>query len=78
MKSEEISKKLRANNSDFLRNDGIFASGQETGTAAINQRRLEQALITEEKFHYFDKEGEFIMDKEFFEERMQRIFILDY
>lgn len=35
-------------------------------------------MIEEERFQYFDREGEFIMDKEFFEERMQRIFILDY
>lgn len=31
-----------------------------------------------EKYNYFDQEGDLVMDKEFFEEKIQRLMIIDY
>jgi uncharacterized protein YkuJ len=56
----------------------VFTAGQETGTGALNLRRLEESLISDKRFQYFDNDGELVLDKEFFDEKMQRIFTIDY
>ena len=46
--------------------------------SAVNLRRLEDSLIQDEKFHFFDQEGDLIVDKDFFDEKMQRIFTIEF
>jgi len=39
---------------------------------------LEASLIEDEKYHYFDEEGDLLHDTEFFEEKMQKMVVVDY
>lgn len=63
-------KRLRASKHFLRMYDGLFVQLSEIGTEAVNLRRLEETMILDEKFHYFDEEGELILDREFMDEKM--------
>lgn len=58
--------------------DGVFKAGEESGLQEWNKLRLEKQLISECKFSFFDDDGNLIADREFFEEKIQRLFLIDF
>ncbi|CAK70738.1 unnamed protein product (macronuclear) [Paramecium tetraurelia] len=74
----EEQRKQRLENLNLYLMDGVFKAGEEMGLQEWNKRRLEKSLISEQKFYYFDDDGNLVADREFFEEKIQRLFLIDF